>query len=94
VTWSRTSGLLFGLLLGGVVAVLALLLGPSELVVCGGGHAANRIAQEVMDTVGAGGVDGPSGNYCAVPTTGTWAVAALLFVVVTAIVASVDRRTA
>jgi hypothetical protein len=56
-------------------------LGPSHVVVCGTGHALDRLAQAVMQPLGAGHIDGPKASYCVVSTT-SWLLAAITFVAV------------
>ena len=80
---------------GLVVAGVAAALGPGDHVICGRGHALNRLAQALMERLGAGHIDGPAANYCAVPSTIGWLMAAATFLIVVAIgTAAVYRRSA
>ena len=70
-------------------------LGPGGTVICGRGHALNRLAQAVMQPLGAGHIDGPTATYCVVPSNTAWLLAAGVFVLImgTAVVAAWRRRT-
>jgi hypothetical protein len=72
------TGIVVGLLAGAVLSCLALLIGPTERIVCGGGHRADQIAQDVSRWLGGSEVDGAGGSYCEVPTTLTWGVIGVL----------------
>ncbi len=91
----RLGAALLGPLLGGVLALVVLLMGPSAAVVCEDGHVLNRIAQDVGQRFGAGHIDGPRGNFCTVPADGTWiaAGAVLVAVVLTVFVLRGRSRT-
>lgn len=64
-----------------VLAAVLAGLGPSRYVVCGTGHTLDRLAQAVMQPLGAGRTDGPRANYCVVPSITSWLLAAITFVV-------------
>jgi hypothetical protein len=83
-----------------VVAALAVSaivagLGPEDSVVCGRGHALNRLAQAVMQPLGAGHIDGPTTTKCVVPSTMAWLLASGVFVLIvgTALVRAWVHRT-
>lgn len=78
----RVAYALIGPALGAALALGVLLGGPSAAVVCDRGHLANRIAQDLSGSFGAGHVDGPRGEFCSVPADGTWVTAGVVFVVV------------
>ena len=62
-----------------VAAAIVAGLGPEDAVVCGRGHALNRLAQVVMQPLGAGHIDGPTTTKCVVPSTTAWLIAAAVF---------------
>ena len=64
---------------GVVLAAIVASLGPSRDIVCGTGHVLDRLAQAVMQPLGAGHIDSPTASYCAVPSTTSWRLAAITF---------------
>jgi hypothetical protein len=73
-----------GVVVAATSAVIVAGLGPQTYVVCGTGHVLNRVAQRIMQPLGAGHLDGASATYCVVPSTTAWLMA--LFVLVTVLV--------
>jgi hypothetical protein len=81
-----------GTIIAGSAAAAAALLGPETEVVCGQGHALNRLAQKIMQPLGAGHVDGPSATYCVVPSTAAWAMSLVALVAVLGLTLVIVRR--
>jgi hypothetical protein len=55
-----------------VASAVVAALGPESKVICGRGHFLDRLAQAVMEPLGAGHTDGPTATYCGVPSTSAW----------------------
>ena len=81
----RGRAIVMATIVGGVAVVVAAVvagLGPEDQVVCGTGHTLNRIAQAVMQPLGAGHLDGPSATFCVVPSMAAWLMAAVALLAV------------
>jgi hypothetical protein len=97
VRWSnarwiaRVLGVFAGALVG---AAIVASLGPEDTVVCGRGHALNRLAQAVTQPLGAGHIDGPSATLCVVPATSAWLLAAGVFLLAVTAAIIFARRQA
>jgi hypothetical protein len=93
--WSNARGTarVLGVFVGAlVVAAVVAGLGPEDTVVCGRGHALNRLAQAIMQPLGAGHIDGPSATLCVVPSTGAWLASAGVFLLLLGAALDVTRR--
>jgi hypothetical protein len=75
-----------------VVSSVVAGLGPEDTVVCGRGHALDRLAQAIMEPLGAGHIDGPSATYCVVPSTGAWLLATCVLLLIVGAALVVRRR--
>jgi hypothetical protein len=81
-----------GVLGGILLAVSTAAVGPGETVICGEGHLLNRLAQAIMEPLGAGHIDGPSASYCVVPSTTAWLLAIGVFLSMLAFTFLAARR--
>jgi hypothetical protein len=84
-----------GVLVAAIAVSAVVAGGPEDSVVCRRGHALNRLAQAVMQPLGAGHIDGPTTTKCVVPSTTAWLLAAGVFVLIvgTALVRAWRHRT-
>lgn len=74
----RALGGALGLVVGLVAAVAVLLfLGPQEQVTCNSSSGPAAVAEEALQGLGNGHVDGTTRSTCPVPGTASWVVAAL-----------------
>ena len=88
-SWPVAATLAGAVLLSAVTAGI----GPEDhTVICGRGHILNRLAQAIMEPLGVGHIDGPVANYCVVPSTAAWLLAAAVFLSVVAVVFFVMGR--
>lgn len=85
-------GALVGLAAGLVLAVGVLIVGPSELIVCGSGHLGQRLAEDVSTGLGGGHVDGPSASRCSVPGDASWLAAGVVLAGAAVIGSALTRR--
>jgi hypothetical protein len=86
--WSIVALLVGALIAATVVAAV----GPEDTVICGEGHALNRLAQAIMQPLGAGHIDGPAATYCVVPSTVAWLLAGVVLLAGVIAVVLVARR--
>jgi hypothetical protein len=81
-----------GIGVGLALGVAAAMLGPSEAIGCGGGHLLDRLAQRIMQPLGAGQVDGASATSCTVPSTASWLLAVAAILVAAGVTLTTARR--
>ena len=74
----RALGGVLGLAAGLVTAVAVLLfLGPTTQVTCDSSTGPAAVAEEALQGLGSGHVDGPTRSTCPVPSTAGWVLGAL-----------------
>jgi hypothetical protein len=81
-----------GVMVAGALAAIVAGLGPQTEVVCGTGHVLNRVAQRIMQPLGAGHIDGASATYRVVPSTAAWLMALFVLVAVLVVTYAFTRR--
>lgn len=67
-------GLAAGLLVAGAVL---LFVGPRDQVTCDSSHGPAAVAEEALQGLGTGHVDGPARSTCPVPSTTSWVLGVL-----------------
>ena len=80
MTWQVATGTAAGTVIGTLLAVVVLFVGPNDAIVCGSGHVGNQVAQDVSRGLGGGHIDGADATYCVVPAPITWAAAGVFLV--------------